>query len=344
MTCGKVTSVDVARATGVSQPTVGRVFASDARVSPAMRARMMEAATALGYRHNTLVRAMITGRSNIIGLVVAYLENPFYAEAIERFSTCLKARGYHALLVTASNDENNVDSVVKDIMGLQVAGMILASISATLSLTRELDRPGIPLVLFNRGQEDAMIPKVTAANFEGGRKTAHLLVRRGHKRIAHVSGWQGSLTGLDRMNGFLAGLADPGQTPVACIDSHYDRDHAKVVTRQVFATPDCPDAVFVGNDHMAFAVMEVLRHELALDIPGDVSIIGYDDVKMAAWQDFNMTTLCQPANRMVDATVDMLMQMISGAAMPVRHVKITSELIERGTTRDRTKDSQNDQT
>ncbi len=334
----RVTSVDVARAAGVSQPTVSRAFTPGARVSPELRARVEEAARKLGYRPNTLARAMIKGQSNVIGLVVAYLDNPFYSEAIELLSRTLKEFGYHIIVFTASNDENSVDLAVEDLLAHQVDGIILASVSTTLKLTQEIRNAGIPLVLFNRGQNDPAIPAVTATNYAGGRKAANFLVGLGHRRIAHISGWQGSLTGVDRMRGFLDGLADHGLEPVVCVDGRYDRATAMAATREIFAGPERPEAVFVGNDHMAFAVLEALQHDLGLRVPEDVSVVGFDDVKMAAWRVFDLTTLRQPANEMVAAVVDMMMQLINGKPLERARVEIDSALIERGTTRKRNRE------
>ncbi|WP_349359542.1 LacI family DNA-binding transcriptional regulator [Stappia sp.] len=334
----RVTSVDVARAAGVSQPTVSRVFTAGARVSPELRARVEAAARKLGYRPNTLARAMIKGRSNVVGLVVAYLDNPFYAEAIELLSRALKGLGYHIIIFTASNEEDSVDLAVEDLLAHQVDGIILASVSTTLRLTQEIRGAGIPLVLFNRGQDDLSIPAVTATNYAGGRKAADLLVGLGHRRIAHISGWQKSLTGVDRMRGFLDGLAGHGLEPAACVDGRYDRETAMAATREIFGGTDRPDAVFVGNDHMAFAVMEALIHDLGLRVPADVSVVGFDDVKMAAWRMFDLTTLRQPANEMVDAVVDMLIRLIEGKSLQRTRVEIDSVLVERGTTRRRNRE------
>jgi DNA-binding LacI/PurR family transcriptional regulator len=100
----------------------------------------------------------------------------------------------------------------------------------------------------------------------------------------------------------------------------------------MFAGPVCPSAVFVGNDHMAFALMDVLRFELGLSVPGDVSVIGYDDVPLAAWPTYDLTTIRQPINRMVTATMDRLLEQIDGDGLS-RKIIIDGPLIERGTVR-----------
>ncbi|WP_308916110.1 LacI family DNA-binding transcriptional regulator [Jannaschia sp. LMIT008] len=329
----RITARDVAAAAGVSQPTVSRVFADNARVDPATRDRVMRAAGDLGYRPNRLARAMSRGRSHTVGLIVAGLDNPFYADAVDRFSRALQARGYHAVIVTASNDAADLDGQVRDILAMQVDGLILASVSIDNALARAASQAGVPLVLFNRGQHGTDLPTVTSANHDGGRRAAHLLVDRGHRRIAHVSGWQGSATGVDRQRGFLDGMADRGVAPLACIDSRYDRDRARRAVHDLFGADVTPDAIFAGNDLIAFAVLSALRHDLGLSVPRDVSVLGYDDVAMAAWPEFDLTTFRQPAGRMVDATIGMLMDLIDGRPVPDRLTEIRSDLIERGSVR-----------
>ncbi len=329
----KITALDVARRAGVSQPTVSRVFTPGARVSPKLANKVRAAALELGYRPNTLARSLITGKSRTIGLVVAYLNNPFYPEALEKLSVSLSQRGYHIMVFIAANLAEEIDPVIDGLLDHRVDGMILASVSMSNALTNRLSEEGIPFVLFNRGQENPDLAQVTAANFEGGRKAGRFLAAGGHRRIAHISGWQMSLNGRDRQAGFIAGLKEFGLEPFACIDSHYDREMAIDATKRLFAGDTLPDAIFVGNDHMAFAVIETLRGDLALNIPQDVSVVGYDDVQMAAWKTYDLTTLRQPANRMVDATVDLLLAKIDGEPVETHKIEIDSPLILRGSAR-----------
>jgi len=305
----KVTSFDVARLAGVSQSAVSRVFTPGASASAATREKVKKAAEELGYRPNTLARAMITGRSRIIGLVVAYLENQFYPMALEHLDRALKERGYHILLFMAKDDEG-VDEIVEELMSFQVDGIITASVAMSSDIAKRCEDAGIPVVMFNRGQETGNLVRVTSDNVQGGRTVAHFLARGGHTKIAHISGWQGSSTGLDRMSGFVDGLKDHGLEPIAIEDGMYNQETASTIARAMCSTPDRPDAIFVGNDHMAFAVMDTLRFELGLSVPDDVSIVGYDDVPIAAWPVYELTTIRQPINKMVTATVGVLLSRI----------------------------------
>lgn len=328
----KVTAQDVAREAGVSQPTVSRVFTPGTKVSPALADKVKRAAQRLGYRPNTLARSLITGSSKTIGLIVAYLDNPFYTEALEKLSRGLREKGYHIMVFMAANDAGDVDAVVDDLLAHQVDGIILASVAMSSVLTDRLREEGVPMVLFNRGTEDKALSSVTSANFDGGRKVAEFLHAGGHERIAHISGWQGASTGRDRAAGFQAGLADAGVAPFGVIDGMFNRAAAADAARSLFAQEPRPDAVFVGNDHMAFAVMEVITRELGLRIPQDVSVVGYDDVAMSAWPSFGLTTVRQPANRMVDGVIETLMAQIAGQSTTT-HIEIDGPLVIRRSAR-----------
>lgn len=329
MSEGRVTSQHVAQRAGVSQSAVSRVF-SGASASAQTITKVRKAAEQLGYRPNPLARAMITGKSKIIGLVVAYLDNQFYPLALERLSNALQDQGYHVLVFMAPNDEAAVEKVVHDLMDYQVAGIITASVGMTNDLTRRCSDAGIPVVMFNRGQDGGGISSVTSANIAGGAQIAEFLVAGGHERIVHIAGWQGSSTGRDRKRGFVQGLEAHGVVPVAVIDGHYDREIAAQATRDVMAESRSPDAIFAGNDHMAFAVMDTLRGEFGLSVPDDVSVIGYDDVPLAAWAAYDLTTLRQPLNRMVEATVDTLLANIADVERPAQRIEIEGPLILRG--------------
>ena len=329
----KVTSMQVAKRAGVSQSAVSRVFTLGASASKSTTEKVRLAATELGYRPNVLARSLITGRTRIIGLVVAYLENQFYPVALELLSRALQDKGYHILIFMAENATEKVAQVMEELLDYQVDGIITASVAITNDLTTRCTAVGIPVVMFNRGQDDARLSEVTSDNVAGGRRATEFLIAGGHRRVAQIMGWQGSSTGRDRAAGFQLAMKAAGLAPHSMIDGMYDRATAAAAARDMCQGPSRPDAIFVGNDHMAFAVMDTLRHDLGLSVPGDVSIVGYDDVPLAAWPSYNLTTIRQPVNRMIEATVDALLSQIeSGDAAP-RKIRIDGPLMIRASAR-----------
>lgn len=296
---------------------------------------MRKAAAELGYRPNILARAVKSGKSRMIGLVVAYLENQFYPEAMEKLSNVLQDKGYHVLVFMASQRAGNIDTVVDEILDYQVDGIIAASVAMSSNLADRCTAVGVPIVLFNRSQDElAAASVVTSDNTAGGRKVAEFLLAGGHERIAYIAGWEGASTQLDRETGFVQALAEAGKRLYAREVGNFRMDEARAATLRMFAAgKPLPDAVFVANDHMALEVMDTLRHELGLRVPGDVSVVGYDDVPAAAWRSYNLTTVRQPANRMVAATVELLLAKIDNRTVAPSKVAIDGPLILRESAR-----------
>lgn len=332
MSTVRITSQQVAERAGVSQSAVSRVYTPGASSSKKTVEKVRKAAAELGYRPNVLARAMVSGKSRIIGLVVAYLDNQFYPEAIERLSNALKERGYHVLIFMAKRTAGNIDSVVEEILDYQVDGIIVASVAMSSELSERCRAAGVPMVLFNRSQDDPNMSAVTSDNYAGGVKVAQFLLAAGHRKIGYIAGWEGASTQRDREAGFIATLADAGMKLHARAKGEFVVTKAAEATRNMFAS-DPPGAVFVANDHMAITVMDTLRFEMNFKIPDDVSVVGFDDVPAAGWLAYNLTTVRQPANRMVTNTVDILLDQIENQHSEPRRIFIDGPLIVRGSAR-----------
>jgi len=333
MGSSRVTASDVARAAGVSQPTVSRVFTRSTGVDPVKAQRVRAVARELGYIPNSIARSLNSGQSHRIGIVLAHLKNAFFSEALQHLSKALNARGYSVTVYFAANSAEEVSAIVDDLLADRMDGIVLASTSMSNTLVSKVRSSGIPCVLFNRGQSDPEAAMVTASNHEGARQATQFLIDAGHSRIAHLAGWRQALNGVERRDGFMAAMKSAGLEPLACVDCHFRRNVAMEETRALFERPVTPDAIFVANDHMAFGVLEVLREELGLRVPEDVSVIGYDDVPMAAWRTFDLTTVRQPLNRMIEATTTLLLSEIGAPGQNPEKVEIPGELIVRGTAR-----------
>ncbi len=337
MATKKVTSLEVAKLAGVSQSAVSRVFTPGASASKKTGAKVRKVAKELGYRPNILARSLITGRSRIIGLVVAHLDNYFYPEALELLSNALQKKGYHVLVFMVAKTAGSIDEVVDEILDYQVDGIILASVDMSSNLASRCTSAGVPVILFNRSQDDDTFSAITSDNILGGKKIARFLVAGGHKRIGYIAGWEGASTQRDRETGFVEELKDNGHSLYAREVGNFNVDEARQAAHKMFSGGKIPDAVFVASDHMAFAVMDVLRFEIGLKIPEQVSVVGYDDVPVSSWPAYDLTTIRQPANRMVAETVSMILESIENKKTKPRQIKIDGPLIMRGSTRISTK-------
>jgi DNA-binding LacI/PurR family transcriptional regulator len=326
-----VTSLDVAKLAQVSQSAVSRSFTNGASVAPATRQRVQEAAKKLGYRPNAIARSLITKRSRMIGVVMSYLDNQFYPLVLEKLSQALQQQGYHVLLFIGDTVE--ADGILSEILQYQVDGLVLASTSVSSVLAKNCAEAGIPVVLFNRNaQHTGNASAVVSDNAAGGLLIAQHLLAQGCQRIAFIAGTLDSSTNIEREAGFMQGLAQAGQRCFARAVGHYNFEHAQTAARALFtAVNHRPDAVFVANDHMAIAVMDVLRQELGLRIPHDVCVAGFDDVPQAAWGAYQLSSVSQPIEPMVSATVNLLIEQIKGQ-VEQRTVVVPCTLVARAST------------
>ncbi|MEQ1950101.1 LacI family DNA-binding transcriptional regulator [Mesorhizobium sp. CN2-181] len=296
-----VTSRDIARFLGVSQSMVSRAFDPAGKVSPANRARIMEAAEKLGYRPNAIARSLSTRRSGIVAIVMGGMENPFYSEVLDKLAAALDLAGFRSLLFRAPPGQD-VDGQLPALRQYNVDALIVASASISSRIAEEWRRDSRRIVLFNRTISDADVPSVSCDNFGGARDVANMLADRGHRRVAYVAGPRQTSTNREREAGFLAGLMGAGSSLVGRVDTaSYSFAEGFRAAEAAIATK--PDAIFFANDILALGGMDYLRGTAGLSIPRDVSVVGFDDIAMAAWPSYLLTTVRQPLDRMVELTI-----------------------------------------
>lgn len=326
----RVTSAQVAERAAVSQSAVSRSFTPGASVAPGTRDKVMQVARELGYRPNAIARSLISGRSRMIGLLAAYFDNQFYPIVMERLASALQAHGYHTLLfITEPGDQ---DSQLGKILAYQVDAVVMVSATLSSALARECLDAAIPVVLFNRDVPDSLASSVVSDNEEGGRLVGNHLVDSGHKRIAYIAGDENSSTNRDRESGFLSALDARGQSLYARAVGGYTFEGATDATLSLMQMAEPPDAIFVANDHMAFAVLDTLRFTLGLRVPEQVAIVGFDDVPQANWKAYSLTTVAQPTDRLIEATVELLMAQLESGEAVTEQKRLPVSLVLRGTT------------
>lgn len=300
-----ITAHDVAREAGVSQSAVSRAFTPGASVAPDTRARIMAAAQRLGYRPNLLARSLISGRSNIIGVGVGDLGNPFFVQTLQLLSRTLDEAGLRLLLFPAESSGGGEPSI-NEILHYRLDALVLLSVDLSSGLAEECRRAQVPVVLYNRTTRDHAASSVIGDNGVGARTIAAHLLAGGHRHMAFIAGTAGSSTNAQREDAFFTYLAEQGAAVPIREGGEYRVEAATAATRRLLARPDRPDAIFCANDAMAIAAINVARHEYGLDVGREISIVGYDDVPMAAWPAFSLTSYSQPAQHMVDETLRLI--------------------------------------
>lgn len=305
----RASSVEVAELAGVSQAAVSRVFTPGASVSAEMRAKVLAAARQLGYRPNVIARSLSQQSSRIIGLVMIRFWNPFYARLLQEFTNRLQSLGYWVLALNVA-DDTPLEKAIPMALQYQVDGLIVTSATLSSGLAEECARVGTPVVMFNRYSLESSVNAVCCDNVAGGRMVANALLSAGHSRLAYIAGEAGSSTNRDREQSFTERLAEKGVSLYARESGDYSYESGYQAALRLLERSPRPDAIFCANDLMAMAALDAARWHAGLRVPEDVSIIGFDDIAIASWPKYDLTTIHQPVDRMVDATIEVLLQAI----------------------------------
>lgn len=326
------TSIDVAKQAGVSQPTVSRAFDPNTSVAPDTRERVLQAAKKLGYKPNVIARSLSTRRTNIVGLVMANIANSlFYPNVLEQITNRLQMKGKQVLLFSVPLDKP-VDDFLPRVLGYQVDGLIITSTTPSNEIADECARNGTPVILFNRFVEGSSANSVCCDNAKGGRLVADALLKAGHQRFGFIGGPPTTSTHMMREAGFLGRLKEHGFENVLCESGAFTYQSGQDAARRLLAHDTPPDAIFCAADVMALGAMDVARYEFGLKIPEQLSVIGFDDVPIASWPVYNLTTIRQPINRMMDAIIDLIDNQEDGTATS-QYKLHPGELINRGSAR-----------
>ncbi len=305
----RVSSVQVARFAGVSQATVSRVYTPGASVSSEMRHKVISAAKKLGYHPNVLARSLTRRSTNIIAVVMFRFGNPFYTRLLKEFSHQLQERNYWTLLLNTESDAG-VEMALPTALQYQVDGIILTATTLSSTLAEECARAGTPVILFNRYAIESNVNAVCCDNVGAGRMVADVFVDAGHKRIAFMAGEENTLTSRDRERGFVERLRERGHELALRDVGNFTYEDGYAAAQRLLNRPDRPDAIFCVSDLMAMAVIDVAKYEMGIRIPEELSVIGFDGITMGNWSHYSLTTVCQPLERMVTATIEVLMNAI----------------------------------
>lgn len=329
-----VTIKDLARDLGMSVATVARAFHPEATVAAATRAAVLDRAQALGYRTNPLARGIITRRTRIVGILLAELDNPFYPEALARLTAALQQAGFNAMLVVATPAQP-MEAALRLLLSYQPEIAVSLATSLGSEAAAACRAAGTPVLFLNRHPEDVApdAMAIVCDNRDGGARMADHLIKRGARRLAFIAGQADTSTNAERFAGFRdrcveRGLEAPLQIPAGAFTYQAGRDAALRCLRGAGR----PDALFCGSDILAAGVLDVARRDLGLAVPEELLVAGFDDIALAQWPSYGLTTLRQPLDRMVALAVEQIQRSARGEALTGGIFRIPGELIPRGST------------
>lgn len=327
---GRAVAKDVARIAGVSQPTVSRAFDPDSKISTKTRQRVLQVADELGYLPNVIARSLSTNRTNIVGVVMANLTGSlFYAQLLELLAQRVQDMGKHLLLLNTPPG-GSMDELLLRVVGYQVDALVIASTRSDDELVQPGDLTDRPVILLNRTTTDPRVHVVSCDNEAGGRLAADFLIDAGHERLGYVAGPETVSTSALRQRGFVDRVRERGGDVLIRDDNPYTYGAGCQAARDLLAADDPPDALFCAADIIALGLLDTARRELGVGVPDELSVIGFDDIHLAAWPTYDLTTVHQPVDDMVAAVTDLL-QADSPSPAAVR--LLPAELVVRGSAR-----------
>jgi len=318
---------DVAKVADVSVTTVSRVLNNRGYISDSMKQKVHDAMKQLNYQPNEIARSLYRRKSNIIGIIVPSVSHPFFAELTNYVEYYAYLLGYKVLICNSYSDSTKEQDYIDMIHKNQVDGFIIGSYTSN---TSEYINSSLPIVTIDRNFSNN-VPFITSDNYNGGLLATNLLIDKGCKKIAHISGpLEIDISANNRSQAFLDVVLEKNidyvmeQSRIVTLDSY-----AKLAHRIFKKYPDI-DGIFAGSDLLAFSLLYV-AHLFKKDIPKDLKIIGYDDIDIASFSLPPLTTIKQDVKKMGELAVKVLIDKIEKKEVTIENILPVS-LIERKTT------------
>jgi LacI family transcriptional regulator len=327
-------SRDVARLAGVSQATVSHVIngrdAAKGPVSAETRTRVLAAIRELGYQPNVTARTLRTQRSGLVALLTPDLTNPFYPLLAQAVQNVLLEHDYELLIYNSRGDARLEHRFLDKVVQRGAEGVIVVAWHLTPANVDQVLHAGMGFVSVGGDFGHPRVSIVASRDHRGAKDAVRYLVRKGHRRIAHIAGDASTLPGRLRLEGYLAALKDAGIEPDASLIVHSDflRGSAAPLARILMSRDDPPTAVFAANDTLAVDAMLAVQ-ALGLRVPEDVALVGYDDTTDAQLARPQLTTLRQPIDAIGQAAAHVLLRSITEPTTEPTRTILDCELIVR---------------
>jgi DNA-binding LacI/PurR family transcriptional regulator len=327
-----ITLKDVAERAGVSRSAVSRAYTEGASVSSKTREKVLKAATELGYSPNVLASSLTTGRTKLIGLISDNFQNPIFLQVFDRFTKRLQDRGLRPLLVNLSG-ETDPEHSVQMLQQYSADAVIVASSTLPASFAQSFHDAGMRVVhSFGRHTDQPKVHVLGIDNITAGRMAAETLIDRGYRKIGMMAGPASATSTQDRLAGFLEVMrAHPQIESTSSFASAYSFDAGLKEMSRLLAGPRA-EAYFCGDDVLSVGALAAAQLA-GLRVPDDLGILGLNDMAISRWQNIDLTTLHNPFEEIVDASIDLVEAMLADPNIAPTARLFDCHVVERGTLR-----------
>jgi DNA-binding LacI/PurR family transcriptional regulator len=325
------TMKEVAKRAGVSPATVSRVLNKTRYIAPETRRRVLEVVGQLKYFKNVHAQRLATGHSDLFGLVISEIANPYFAEIIRGFQAAAWDRGFDVLLCNTQYDRSRTKSILRKLIESDVGGVAVMTSTIDKNMASELTAAGIGVVLCNVSPAEKLLSTISIDYQQGIAQVIEHIVGLGHRRVAVIAGPDDNHTAITIKEAFLAGLAKKSLKPFPVISSDYGIDAGASAVRAILSAPEKPTAIFCGSDLIALGAMSALE-DAGVEIPEDISVTGIDDISFAFLARPPLTTIRVPRERVGKTAFEALDKMLMFKRRKGADYYLETELVVRRST------------
>src|SRR5712671_749000 len=284
---------EVAKKAGVSPATVSRVLNKTQYIAPETEQRVLAVVRQLNYYKNVHARRLATGQSDLFGLVISEIANPYFPEIIRGFQASAWDRGFDVLLLNTEYQQVRTESVIRKLIESDVRGVAIMTSSLDKRATAELTAAGVGVVFCNLGPPERLISNISIDYQSGISQAIEHVVKLGHRRAAVMAGPGNNRTAITIKQALVTGLNERKMNPFPVIECNYRVDSGASAVRAILSQPEIPTVIFCGSDLIAMGAMTALEEE-GVQVPEDVSVVGIDDISFAFLARPPLTTISVP--------------------------------------------------
>lgn len=322
---------EVARRAGVSLATVSRVLNNTRYISEEARSRVLAAVREFNYFKNVHARRLATGRSDLFGLVISEITNPYFPEIIRGYQAAVWNRGFDVLLCNTEYDRERTQAVIRKLRESDVRGVAIVTSSVDPRMVSELTEAGIPAVLCESDRVGKLVGNIHIEYESGIGKAIRHVVELGHRSCGVIAGPAHNRTAVVIKKALVAGLTANGLKPVCVLESDYRVDAGASAVREMLSRPKIPTVLFCGNDLIAMGAMNALE-ESKVRVPEEVSVIGIDDIFFAFLARPPLTTISVPREQIGIKAFEALDKMLKLKRKQGTNLGLETDLVVRKST------------
>jgi LacI family transcriptional regulator len=329
-----VTIKDVAKKAGVSSATVSRVLSGKPYVRSVVIDRVMSAVEDLNYRPSRVARSLRVQKSNIVGLIISDIMNPFFTALIRAVEDVASDKGYTIFLCNSDENIEKEREYIAVMQSEQIAGLLITPTFEQGGCCRPLIEAGIPVVSFDRRITDIDVDTVLVDNVKGAYDAVTHLIEQGHTKIAAVTGSEDKTTGRERLAGYRQALVDHNipLDPQFVFSGIPKKETGREIARRILQNPTTPSAIFCGNNLLTMGLLNYMK-EAGRKIPDDFALVSFDDLEWYTLTTPTITAVRQPVYELGKTAANLLFDRIEGKQFPIRQILLQPELVIRSSSR-----------